>query len=170
MIYQDDGGDDGDDDNQDDDCDDGLASNLIPPSQATCCTVANQCCPSQACCNSASDQVYTGCLKKNALSELCCSSQSSSLHSYLASKYSDSSSHDMNGGLEAEGLGGAAQFWKCVFLGHPVWWFNHNMYNLWCGTSMHYAAIVAIREWKNVKSKWLDFTHCSTKYFFIVFY
>ena len=47
---------------------------------------------------------------KNALSELCCSSQSSSLHSYLASKYSDSSSHDMNGGLEAEGLGGAAQF------------------------------------------------------------
>ena len=58
MIYQDDGGDDGDDDNQDDDCDDGLASNLIPPSQATCCTVANQCCPSQACCNSASDQVY----------------------------------------------------------------------------------------------------------------
>ena len=71
MIYQDDGGDDGDDDNQDDDCDDGLASNLVPPSQATCCTVANQCCPSQACCNSASDQVYTGCLKKNALSELC---------------------------------------------------------------------------------------------------
>ena len=31
--------------------------------------------------------VYTGCPKKNALSELCCSSQSSSLHLYLGSEY-----------------------------------------------------------------------------------
>ena len=57
MISGDDDGDDGDDGDDDDDGDDGLAPNLIPPSQATCCTVANQCCPSQACCNSASDQV-----------------------------------------------------------------------------------------------------------------
>ena len=28
--------------------------------------------------------------------------------------------------------------------------------------SIHYAAIVSVREWKNIKSKWLDFTHFST--------
>ena len=36
--------------------------------------------------------------------------------------------------------------------------------------TMHYAAIVTIRKWKSIKSKWLDFTHFSTKYYFFGFY
>ena len=55
--------------------------------------------------------------QKNALSEPCCSSQSSSLHSYLASKYSDSSSQDMNGGWR---IGRSSTALKMRFLGHPV--------------------------------------------------
>ena len=35
---------------------------------------------------------------------------------------------------------------------------------------MHYAAKVAIREWKILKSKWLYFTNFSTKYYFLGFY
>ena len=35
--------------------------------------------------------------------------------------------------------------------------------------TLHYAAIVSVREWKKwKKSKWLDFTHFSTKQYFFV--
>ena len=34
--------------------------------------------------------------------------------------------------------------------------------------ALHYAAIVSVREQKIVKSKLLDFTHFSTKYYFLV--